>query len=42
MAELMRVRAIDLANTNATVKAGAGNTNILRNAAGQILGRTAR
>ncbi len=42
MAELMRVRAIDLANTNATVKAGAGNTNILRNAAGQILGRTAK
>jgi len=42
MAELMRVRAIDLANTNATVKAGAGNTNILRNAAGQIMGRTAR
>jgi hypothetical protein len=42
MAELMRVRAIDLANTNATIKAGAGNTNILRNAAGQILGRTTR
>jgi hypothetical protein len=42
MAELMRVRAIDLANTNAVVKAGAGDTNNLRNAAGQILGRTAR
>ncbi len=42
MAELMRVRAIDLANTNAVVKAGAGDTNILRNAAGQILGRTQR
>jgi hypothetical protein len=42
MAELMRVRAIDLANANVVVKAGAGDTNNLRNAAGQILGRTAR
>ncbi|MGC2741857.1 MAG: hypothetical protein WA672_01625, partial [Candidatus Angelobacter sp.] len=42
MAELMRVRAMDLANTNALVKAGAGGTNTLRNAAGQILERTAR
>lgn len=42
MAELMRVRAIDLANANAFVKAGAGDTNLLRDAAGQILRRTAR
>jgi hypothetical protein len=42
MAELMRVRVIGLANTNAAVKAGAGDTNILRNAAEQILKRTAR
>jgi hypothetical protein len=42
MAELMRVRSIDLANASATVKFSAGSNTILRNATGQILGRTAR
>ena len=42
MAELMRVRSIDLANASANVKFGAGSNTNLRNATGQILGRTAR
>jgi hypothetical protein len=42
MAELMRVRSIDLANASANVKFSAGSNTNLRNATGQILGRTVR
>ena len=42
MAELMRVRSIDLANASAKVKFSAGSNTNLRNATGQILDRTAR
>ena len=40
MAELMRVRSIDLANSSANVKFSAGSNTALRNATGNVLGRT--
>jgi hypothetical protein len=39
MAELVRVRSIDLANAGAQLKLNASDTNTLRNNAGQALGR---
>src|SRR5260370_34093853 len=39
MAELVRVRSIDLANTGAQLKFSASDTNTLRNNTGQALGR---
>ncbi len=42
MAELVRVRSIDLANTGAQLKFGASDTNTLRNNAGHALGRGAQ
>jgi hypothetical protein len=40
MAELIRVRSIDLANASANVKFSANSNSILRNATGNVLGRT--
>ncbi len=40
MAELMRVRSIDLANSSANVKFSAASNTTLRNATGNVLGRT--
>ena len=40
MAELMRIRSIDLANASANVKFSAGSNTALRNATGNVLGRT--
>ncbi|HET6844359.1 MAG TPA: hypothetical protein VFK06_22150 [Candidatus Angelobacter sp.] len=40
MAELMRVRSIDLANASANVKFSAGSNTALKNATGNVLGRT--
>jgi hypothetical protein len=40
MAELMRVRSIDLANSSATMKLSATSNSILRNATDHVLGRT--
>jgi hypothetical protein len=40
MAELMRIRSIDLANSSANVKFSAGSNTALRNATGNVLGRT--
>jgi hypothetical protein len=40
MAELMRVRAVDLANSSAHIKLSAGSNSILRDATGRVLGRT--
>lgn len=42
MAELVRVRSIDLANAGADLKFSASHTNKLRNSGDRILGRTAR
>jgi hypothetical protein len=42
MAELVRVRSIDLANTGAQLKFSASDTNTLRNNTGQALGRGAQ
>jgi len=42
IAELMRVRSIDLADTSAGLKFSAGSTATLRNAANQVLGTTPR
>lgn len=40
MAELMRVRSIDLANSSATIKLSATSNSILRNTTDHVLGRT--
>ena len=40
MAELMRIRSIDLASASANVKFSAGSNTTLRNATGNVLGRT--
>lgn len=42
MAELIRVRSIDLANSGAQMKFNANDTNQLRNNTGQVLGRGAQ
>lgn len=42
MAELIRVRSIDLANSGAQMKFSANDTNQLRNNTGQVLGRGAQ
>lgn len=42
LAELMRVRSIDLANTSARIKFSASSTAALRNTTNQILGTTPR
>ena len=42
IAELMRVRSIDLADTSARLKFSAGSTATLRNATNQVLGTTPR
>ena len=42
MAELMRVRSIELANAGADLKFSASHTNKLRDSGDQVLGRTAR
>ena len=42
MAELIRVRSIDLANSGAQLKFSASDTNQLRNNTGQVLGRGPR
>jgi hypothetical protein len=42
MAELIRVRSIDLANSGAQMKLSANDTNQLRNNTNQILGRGAQ
>jgi hypothetical protein len=40
MAELMRVRSIDLANSSANLKLSAASNSILRDATGRVLGRS--
>jgi len=40
MAELMRVRSIDLANSSAHLKLSAASNSLLRDATGRVLGRT--
>jgi len=42
MAELVRVRSIDLANASAELKLNAAHTSTIRNDAGQALGRGVR
>ena len=42
MAELMRVRSIELANSGADLKFSTSHTNKLRDSGDQVLGRTAR
>jgi hypothetical protein len=42
MAELVRLRSIELADASAQLKFSSGNAATLRNSTGQILGRTAR
>jgi hypothetical protein len=42
MAELVRVRSIDLANAGAELKLNAAHTSTIRNDAGQALGRGVR
>jgi hypothetical protein len=42
MAELMRVRSIELANAGADLKFSTSHTNKLRDSGDQVLGRTAR
>jgi hypothetical protein len=40
MAELMRVRSIDLANSSANLKLSAASNSVLRDTTGRVLGRS--